>query len=177
MSVLYNQLYRDVPDLDTRSGASYHAAFVRWMGRQGNNAKLYTTRPQLTQWWPGGCSTTAGDLSEKYLGQWVIPFPAPFSRFIVEMNGYAIASGGTQWRLYSMPEMRTNTFHGAHSVAATIVSATESWTAPAHLTASTFVNDDDRRRMTWLVLTGQNLTPSAQGKLWFLHARPAPDTP
>lgn len=178
MSVIYNVAHRTVPAYDTRKERPFHPGLVRWLGYDVNLQALYTSRQALSQWWPGGMTTVAGTLGEQYAGQWLFPMPVHTTRLIVELGGYATVAGGTTWRLYSDRTLFTGTVTGSATVSAvTIAGTSHAFTAPAFLTVTAFDMPGDRKWFTWLRLTGENLNSVAQGRLWTMHVRPAPDTP
>ena len=178
MAIVYTNQHRTVPANYTRMGRPMHTGIFRWLGHDANHQKLYTSAQAVHQWWPAGMTTTAGTLGEQYAGQWSMKVPAPTTRLIVEFGGYAVASGGTTWRLYSSGVLYTGTSSAqTSSVAVTIVSTAHAFTTPAFVDLTAFTMPDDGMQFTWLRLTGENLNATASGRLWTMHVRPAPDTP
>jgi len=178
MAVVYTNQHR--PLASSHTGARSPLATHLWydLAESANVQRLYTSAQPLCQWWSGGMTTTAGTVGEQYAAQWVYLIPEPFTRIIVELGGYQVASGATVWRLYSDSQLYTGEFSGREEYAeVTITSTSHAFTAPAYLTVVPTSMPEDGLRATYLTLTSENLDATASGRLWTLHARPAPDEP
>lgn len=187
MAVTYTKQHKPLSAQHTGARSPYAVHVVQDLADSANVQKLHTSAQVLSQWWSAadggirGLFTTAGTVGEQYMAQWP-PFPVarPTTRLIVELGGHQIVAGTTVWRLYSLPTLYTGDtgdLASASVVSVSINSTTHAFTAPVFLTIAPFHRAVDNTRCTYLVLTAENLDQTTQGRLWTLHARPAPDVP
>jgi hypothetical protein len=149
------------------------------LAESANVQKLHTSAQPLSAWRRHpGWEASAGTVGEVYRAQWVYLVSLPTTRLIVEVGGYQSVAGTTVWRLYSDSRLYTEGFSGAHQVAEVSINWTaHDFSAPVFLTVEATTRPDDGTRITYLVLTSENLDDTTAGRLYTVHARPAPDEP